>query len=105
MALTHRRLYKPDRKPARIKGVLYNQAPICLVDATKAEVLTAIAGVCLSSGVIPARGCGYDSIRDEYTIAGYSKSDKKLKDVKVSGYEVGELIKFLRTITAGKLAA
>ena len=105
MGLVKKRLYKPDRKPARIKGVLYNQAPIGLVDATKSEVLTAIMGVCLTTGVIPARGCGYDSLRDEYTIAGYNKSDKKFADVKISGQEVVVLIKFLRDMTKGKLAA
>lgn len=96
MGLTHRRLYKPERRPARRRGVLHDQAPVGCPNATVSEIAMAIASICEAAHVAVGRGGMYDSIRDEYTIIGKDKRTGKAQDFKIEGVAVAALINELR---------
>ena len=103
MGIAKRRLYKPERKPARTKGVLYKLAPIGCIDASQGEVAKAIFAMALQAGFAIGRGSGYDPLRDEYTVIGKSRETGKVQDVKIQGADVAELIRFARRLNGGKL--
>jgi hypothetical protein len=102
MGLVKRRLYKPERAPARKKGVLNSQAPVSCIDAGSFEIAAAIAAFCRQAKVIPGQGGEYDWLKDEYTIIGKSRVTGKAQDFKIKGDEVGALIKLARSINGGR---
>lgn len=110
--MVKRRLYKPERRPARRKGVLERQAPIACPDANRTEIAMALATLCRMSGVVVGQGGTYDALKDEYTVIGKvldgSKDTAgiptgKAQDVTVKGLEVARLIKLVRRMNGGKL--
>lgn len=101
--LTKRRLYKPERAPARKRGVLFSMAPIALPDADPGEVAKAIWALAREAGVIVGQGSGYDSLRDEYTLVGKSMETGKAQDWKVAGEVVADLIKIGRFYNGGPM--
>ena len=103
MGLVKRRLYKPERKPARKRGALYDLAPIALRDATSGEVSKAIYSLARESGVIVGQGGGYDSLRDEYTVIGKSMATGKAQDFTIAGAEVAALIGLARMLNGGRM--
>jgi hypothetical protein len=104
MGLARRRLYKAERRPARIKGELRNQnAPIALLDANAKEVAMALYALCDLSGIVIGRAAGYDQLRDEYTVTGTSKLTGKAQDLTVKGAEVADAIVVARVLNGGKL--
>jgi hypothetical protein len=103
MGLAKRRLYKPERRPARIKGVLYGMAPIGLPDANAGEVAKALFALAKEAGVKVGRGSGYDSLRDEYTVVGKSAATGLARDYKIDGSTVAQLITFARLLAGGKM--
>lgn len=103
MGLVRRRLYKPERSPARVKGTMYLYAPIGLPDATEGEVAKALFAIGKEAGVSIGRGSGYDSLRDEYTVIGKSRATGKAQDYKIAGAEVATLIKLARIWNGGKM--
>jgi hypothetical protein len=96
MGATKRRLYKPERAPARKKGVSHSQAPIACPDAEAKEIAMAIYSICESADVVVGRGGDYDWLKDEYTIVGKSKATGKAQDFTVPGAAVAALIMQLR---------
>lgn len=92
-----------DRAPARTKGTLYNKAPIAMLDATINEIATAIFSLAIEAGVAVGRGCGYDSLKDEYTVMGKSLTTGRIQDFKVAGESVAALIGLSRMLNGGKL--
>jgi hypothetical protein len=101
MGLTKRRLYKPERKPARTKGTIGKLAPISCLDASPFEVTAAVSSIAWLAGVQVGRGLGYDSLTDKYTVLGKSRKTGKVQDFEVSGTDVGALIAMTR-IAAGE---
>jgi len=103
-----RRLYKPERRPARDHGVLagvgaYPLAPVALPDANAGEVAKAIFALARESGVIVGRGSGYDAIKDEYTVIGKSRVTGRAQDFKVSGSSVADVIVLARMLNGGPM--
>jgi hypothetical protein len=101
--LARRRFYKPERAPARAKGVIGKEAPISVPDATTTEIKTALYALCKEAGMIIGRGAEYEPIRDEYTVIGKSKATGKAQEIKVQGAEVGSVIRIARMLNGGKL--
>lgn len=110
--LARRRLYKPERRPARTKGVLDKQAPIGLPNANKNEIALALFALAQQAGVAIGRGGSYDALRDEYTLTGKvldggidAKGIKtgRVQDIKVQGAEVASVIKVARMMNGGRL--
>jgi hypothetical protein len=102
--LSKRRLYKPERAPARKAGVLYNSAPISMPDATAGEVAKAIFALAQEAGVIVGQGSGYDSLKDVYTVVGKSRATGKAQDWQVEGAVVAEVIGLARMLNGGRMA-
>lgn len=107
-----RRLYKPERKPGRTRGVLEKHAPIGCPDASKAEISMALFAICREGNVIPGRGGAYDALKDEYTVIGKvldGSTDPtgmhtgKVQDVTVAGEEVAAVIKLARVLNGGRM--
>lgn len=105
MGLAKRRLYKPERAPARFKGVLEKQAPVGCPDASKFEIAAALYAICDQAGVTVGRGGSYETLKDVYTVVGKSKATGKAQDVKVQGLEVASTIKLFRSLNGGKATA
>ena len=102
MGLTKRRLYRPERAPARKKGVLHNQAPIGCVSANAKEIALALYSLCWDAGYVVGQGGQYDSLRDEYTVIAKRKDTGLVQDVTVHGAEVADLIKLARRLNGGR---
>ena len=104
--LTKRRWYKPERKPARAKGVIGKLAPIDCPDASQPEVVSAIACICAEMGVRVGRGGEYDALRDEYTVIAkvldggvhQRRPSGKVQDVKIKGTAVAAAIQYTRML-------
>lgn len=97
MGLAKRRLYKPERRAPRKKGVLgHDQAPVGCPDANAKEIAMALASLCQASHVEPGRGGDYDRVKDVYTVVGRSKLTGKAQDFKIEGFAVAFLIQTLR---------
>jgi hypothetical protein len=103
MGLTKRRLYKPERRPARKKGVLEKHAPIGLPTANAFEIASAVASLCEQAGFEVGRGGDYDSLKDEYTVIGKSLVTGKAQEIKIQGGEVAFLIKVGRGLNGGPM--
>lgn len=91
-----RRLYKPERSPARVKGVVGKNAPVSLPDAKRNEIAMALYSICKEAGFIVGRGAEYDALKDIYTLIGKSRETGKAQEVKVHGFEVGAVIQMCR---------
>ena len=102
--IAKRRLYKPERPPARVKGVIGKDAPHSCLDASKLEVAMALYSLCREAGVVVGRGAEYEPLRDEYTVIGKSKATGKAQEIKVQGEEVGLLIHLARSLNGGKMS-
>ena len=94
MGLVSRRLYKPERKPKRFRGVLEKQAPVGCPDASHYEIAMALASICKAANMQIGRGGDYDAIKDLYVVVG--KIDGKAQDMKIEGVAVAALINQLR---------
>ena len=98
--LAKRRLYKPERAPARIKGVLgHFQAPVACPDATVPEIAMALASICDAGKIEVGRGGEYDALGDTYTIIG--KHNGKAQDLKIGGWQVAYIIGLVRQLNGG----
>src|SRR3990167_1545051 len=100
--LARRRLYKPERAPARKRGVLHKEAPVGCLDANGKEIEFAIAAICETAHITPGQGSGYNPIRDEYTIIGKDKRTGKAQDFVIEGVAVAALINTLRQAIGAK---
>lgn len=103
MGLTKRRLYKPERRPARKTGVLHDQAPSGLPDANANEIALALFALAKEANVIIGRGGDYDRIKDVYTVVGKSLETGKAQDVQIAGAEIATLIMAARSLNGGPL--
>lgn len=118
--LVKRRLYKPERRPARKHGVFGKAleyanakfkpkvdpfAPVGLPDASAGEVRKALFAMCQSAGVVVGQGSGYEALRDEYHVIGKSMATGKAQDFKIAGAEVAELIRVARMLNGGPMVA
>lgn len=104
MGLAKRRLYKPDRTPARTKGVIGTigrNAPIALPDASRSEIVTAIYALGREAGVIIGRGADYDQLKDVYTVLGKSSETGRPQDFTVQGSAVADVICLARFLNRG----
>lgn len=99
-----RRLYKPERKPARTKGVLalYDCAPVMLPNASVSEVKSALFALCRDGGFIIGRALDYDPLKDEYTVIAKSLRTGKVQDVEVKGVMVADVIRVARRLNGGR---
>ena len=100
--LARRRLYKPERAPARKRGVLHKEAPVGCLGASGKEIEMAVAAICEIAHVTPGQGSGYNPIRDEYTIVGKDKRTGKAQDFVIEGVAVAALISTLRQAIGAK---
>jgi len=106
-----RRTYKPERKPARKKGVFSfeKQAPVDCPDANHYEIAMALYSICRSTWAISdtgdnnsetdarleiGQGGDYDPIKDQYTVIG--KVNGKAQELMIPGIAVAALINTLR---------
>lgn len=109
-ALAKRRLYRPERRPARKKGVVGKIAPLGCPDASQAEVVSAIAYICDDLKIRVGRGGEYDSLRDEYTVIAKVLDGGELAgiptgkacDVKIPGEQVALAIRYTRMLYGGR---
>jgi hypothetical protein len=106
--LTKRRLYKPERSPARKRGIfgkhsVHKLAPVSCPDANEGEVAKALYAVAREAGVIIGQGSGYDALRDEYTVIGKSMATGKAQDFTIAGAEIGVCIKLARMLNGGQM--
>jgi hypothetical protein len=104
-----RRMYKKERKPARLSCSAALRAPVELPDATPGEVSKALFCFCEQAGLIIGDAYDYDPLRDEYTCVAknLNVSDPKVvavKDVKVAGSVIAMLISFFRQKLAHQAA-
>lgn len=97
-----RRLYKPERAPARKKGVIGKFAPISLPDASQIEVAMAVYSLCKEAGIKVGQGADYDPLKDVYTVIGKSYTTGKAQEATVQGVEVGDLINLFRMLNGGR---
>ncbi len=98
-----RRLYKPERKPARRRGALYELAPVGCPDASPGEVAKAVFALAKEANAAIGQGSGYDPLRDEYTVIGKSLETGKAQDFKVQGEEVASVIRLARMLNGGPM--
>jgi hypothetical protein len=98
-----RRLYKKQRKPARLAAVGLN-APLELPDAKPDEVSSALFHFCEKAGIIIGDAVDYDALRDEYTCIAKDLAASKVKDIKVQGSLVAMLISFFRQLRSHQRA-
>jgi hypothetical protein len=103
--LAKRRLYKPERKAPRKKGVLYNCAPIGCPDANVGEVAKALIALGSEVGVKIGQGSGYDGLRDKYYVVGVSRATGKAQDFTFEGEVVAALIRLARRANGGPMRA
>lgn len=101
--MVKRRLYKPERKPARKKGVFKvgKNAPVALPDATPGEIAMAVYAISIQAGVEVGRGTGYDGLKDEYSVVGKSKATGRVQEFKLKGEEVATAIRLFRLLNGG----
>ncbi len=102
IGLTRRRLYKPERAPARMQGILRNEAPLACLDACQTEITSAIAAILQMGNALPGIGREYDAIRDQYTITGKSGTTGKAQDYVIEGEAVAAVIHETRRLNGGK---
>ncbi len=100
--IARRRLYKPERAPARKRGVIGACPPQACPDASSYEIAMAIDALCEEAGFKIGRGSYYDRQRDEYWLIGKSLVTGKAQDTKVHGFEVAVLIQLLRQWNGGR---
>lgn len=108
--LTKRRLYKPERRAARDKGVFGRHsktklAPTGCPDANEGEVAKALYALAREAGVIVGRGSGYDGVADKYTVIGKSMETGKAQDFSIDGGTVADLIHFARVLNGGPMSS
>ena len=103
MAINRRRLYKPERKPARAKGVIGRNAPIALPDASRTEIATALFALAQQCGVIVGRGADYDALKDVYTVLGKSRETGRAQDFSIQGQAVADVIVMARLLNGGPM--
>lgn len=96
--LVRRRMYRPERPPARKKGVFKNAPPVGALDATPHEVITSIAVVCKQLGVRPGQGGEYDPHSDYYALIGQDVATGKAQDFRIPGHLVASVIKQWRKL-------
>ncbi len=103
--LAKRRLYKPERRPARTRGHVKagQMAPVAMPSANHDEITLAIFHLCKQAGVKIGRSCGYDPLRDEYTAVGKSLATGKAQDFTIHGGEVAQTIAIMRLLNGGTL--
>lgn len=87
-----RRMYKPERAPARHKSGIGLQPPVGCPDANANEVEKSIPIVCKQFGILPGRALGYDKQRDEYVVVGKTGRWALPQDYRVPGHLVAGLI-------------
>lgn len=110
MGLVKRRLFKPERRAARKKGVIGTIAPVDCPDASQPEVVSAIAHICGESEIRVGRGGEYDQIKDEYTVIAKvldgsyleGKWTGKVRDAKIKGFQVAQAILYTRALALGR---
>ena len=100
--LARRPNYKPERRPARLKGVLYKLAPIGCPDASESEVSKAVFALAWKAGFVVGRGSGYEPLKDKYTLIGKSRTTGKAQDVELEGHAVAETIYTFRLLNGGR---
>jgi hypothetical protein len=103
--LTRRRLYKPDRAPARQKSaLLLNKcAPVALPGATAKEIAMALTSICREANIVVGQCAGYDGIKDMYTVTAKHLETGKVSDFQIVGDEVALLIKLARQWNGGPM--
>lgn len=101
MGLVKRRLYKPDRKPARKKGERL-PGPVALRGASTKEVVSAIAAACHLTNTTVGRGLGYDEQKDQYWVIAKSP-EGKVQDFRVEGEWVADAIRLTRLLNGGPM--
>ena len=103
MALRKRRLYKPDRAPARAKawqpapGVKLTEAGLSLYEAE-----LGIAAVGWDSGIGVGRVIGYDQQANVFHVVGKRLKDKKVVDARIAGWRVSQAVVAARIIAGVK---
>lgn len=99
--LAKRRLYKPERKPARKRGVIGECSPVGVPDASPSEVINALAAIGMEAGFRVGRGGDYDRIADVYTVVGKGILDGRACDAKIAGSMVADVITTFRMMRDG----
>lgn len=99
MGLRKRRLYKPDRAPARAKA--WAPAPgtkLTEADLSLYEAELGIAAVGYDSGFIVGRIIGYDSKKNAFHVTGKRLRDGKALDARMAGWRVSRAVIAARII-------
>lgn len=102
--LVRRRLYKPERAPARAKNAIGSRSPVMLTDATDREVASALAVLGQGCGIVIGLGRDYEPIRDEYTVTAKNRATGKVGDYRIPGSDVAQVIMLARMMYGGRHA-
>lgn len=104
-------MYRPERAPARRKGVLNKQAPVSCPDACPEEIAMALFSIGEAAHMIPGQGGTYDALKDRYTLVGKVLDGGvdaagiptgKVQDLEIEGSAVAALIWTLRGWNGGR---
>ena len=99
MGLARRRLYKPERKPGRVKA--WMPAPgtkLTEADLSQYEAELGIAATGFDRGIIVGRILGYDRHRNAFTVVGKRRMDGKAVEAIFPGSVVSSAIVAARII-------
>lgn len=99
--MKRRRIYKPDRKPARADGIKID-GQITEASLTMDEVRMALWCVGKNAGILIGRILGYDRMRDEFTVRACSLIDQTEFDAKIRGEVVGHVVRLARLENGGR---
>ncbi len=100
--LVKRRLYKPERAPARVRG------SASLIGSTelrisKDEARLAIFALCCEAGLIVGRGLSYDKRADEFVVLAKDRESGKVVEARLAGERIAGLVAAARILNGGRL--
>jgi hypothetical protein len=103
--LVKRPLYKAERRPARMRGVIKKggMSPVAMPSANLDEITLALSHLCREAGVRVGRAGSYDPLKDVYTVVGKSLHTGKAQDFTIEGAEVAQTIAIMRMMNGGPL--
>lgn len=103
MGLAKRRLYKPDRAPARAKHWRHDPSVrLTEADLSLYEAEIGIAAVGWDSGIGVGRVLGYDPHRNVFHVVGKRVKDKRAVDCEIAGWRVSQAVVAARILAGVK---
>lgn len=90
--------YRPERAPARKRGVLGTEPPNECKSATPHEIITGLCIAAKQLGITIGQGGEYDKTTGMYTVVGKDIATGKVGDWKIPGHLVATITKEWRKL-------